>query len=59
MLPDITLFSQLLMLREYEVLFWASLNTADDLAELLTEGSETEVTMAVKNRLLHTAFFLK
>lgn len=66
---NICLFSQLLMLREYEVLFWVALNQKKDIDQIVDEyktekGNEEElavqaVVQAIRSRLMMTAFYTK
>ena len=62
LIRDIALLSQLLMMRELEVVFWAALNTAEEI-EAIAKRSESELeartTQAVRSRLLMTAYYTK
>ena len=40
LIKNIALFSQLLMMREVEIVFWAALNTSEDIQQLIKEVKE-------------------
>ena len=61
---NICLFSQLLMLREYEILFWVALNTKKDIDQEIKEhrqdkNAETMTMSTIRSRLMMTAFYTK
>lgn len=40
LIRNIALFSQLLMMREFEIVFWAALNTEDDINTLIKKNKD-------------------
>lgn len=42
LIKNIALFSQLLMMREVEIVYWAALNTPDDIKEVIKENSQKD-----------------
>jgi len=62
LIRDIALLSQLLMMRELEVVFWAALNTDEEIKAIVKRSdqeSETRTTQAVRSRLVMTAYYTK
>lgn len=42
LIKNIALFSQLLMMREVEIVYWAALNTPEDIQEVIKENSQKD-----------------
>ena len=42
LIKNIALFSQLLMMREVEIVYWAALNTPADIKEVIKENSQKD-----------------
>ena len=42
LIKNIDLFSQLLMMREVEIVYWAALNTPEDIQEVIKENSQKD-----------------
>jgi hypothetical protein len=42
LIKNIALFSQLLMMREVEIVYWAALNTTEDIQEVIKENSQKD-----------------
>ena len=60
----LALCSQLLLMREFEVIFWASLNQAEDIEAIVKENEkepnpETITIQAIRSHLMMTAFYTK
>jgi hypothetical protein len=62
LIKNIALFSQLLMMREVEIVFWAALNSPTDIEELIAsekDGRENHVLQGIRSRLMMTAYYTK
>lgn len=42
LIKNIALFSQLLMMREFEVIYWAALNQKSDIEDIINENKNEE-----------------
>jgi len=64
LIKNIALFSQLLMMREVEIVYWAALNTPEDIQEVIKEnsqkdGRESQILQGIRSRLMMTAYYTK